>query len=67
MQAYMINMALSLLTKVVTEEMVRDILRTLLDVIEKVVKSSENDFDDTIIIPLIAVVRSALGLTSTEG
>ena len=64
MQAYMINMALSLLTKVVTEEMVRDILRTLLDAIEKVVQSSENDLDDTIIIPLLAVVRSALGLTT---
>ena len=64
MQTYMINLALGLLTKVITEEMVKDILKTLLDAVEKVVQSSENDLDDSIIIPLLAVVRSALGLTT---
>ena len=64
MQTYMINLALGLLTKVITEEMVKDILKTLLDAVEKVVQSSENDLDDSIIIPLLAVVRSALGLNT---
>lgn len=65
MQAYMLNLILGLLTKVITEDMVRDILNTLLTAIEQVVTSSENDIDDTVVMPVLDVVRSAIGVKRT--
>ena len=65
MQTYAINLVLGLLTKIITEEMVLKVLALLLDYLEDLAKKTENDIDDTVLVPVLNVVRSALNLTIT--
>lgn len=62
MNAFVINMAASMLLKMVTKETVAEWTKFGLDQLEELVKSSENELDDTIILPLIQVVRAGYNL-----
>lgn len=50
------------LLKVLPEDVIKDGLKALIDKVREAVKKSENKIDDTMVLPILAVLEKQLGL-----
>ena len=62
MTSFVITQLLQLLLKFLTPELIRTGLDALFDAIEQAVKNSPNTVDNTIVLPLIGILRLALSV-----
>lgn len=66
MKEMLITQLVSILTSMLTPEMLRKAVDGILDVIEEAVKESKTKIDDTVVMPLVVAVRSAFDIPDDD-
>jgi hypothetical protein len=65
-QAKILQYAISILIGFLTPEMLRTFGDAILDLIENTVQKSESKVDDTVVLPLCALIRGAFGISDND-
>ena len=60
MKSYLLNKIITVLVSLLDEELVKKALDKAFDYIENEVKSSETEYDDVLLLPVISALRKAL-------
>ena len=66
MKEQMLSLAIQMLLKVITEDMLKDVADMILDFVEDKVKDSSNTLDDMTVLPVVAVIRKTFGIPDND-
>lgn len=66
MKEQMLSLAIQMLLKVVSEEMLKDVADMILDFVEDKVADSSNTLDDMTVLPVVAVIRKTFNIPDND-